>query len=637
MTSIEAISNGSFPEAIILDVNLTNKIISKKALPGDIYRLYPGGSALGVYLMLQEIKPKIDPLSPDNILIFAVSPFAGLPISGMSRLTISTKSPLTGGCGDAQAGGDFPAFLKANGYDAIIFRGRAENPTYIYIDGDKIELKDAANIWGKVTGEAEEIIKKEIGTNNVEIAQIGPAGENMVKFACVINKKTRANGRNGTGAVMGSKKLKAVVVQRSKTITPYDKEGFSSLTTSTEMKERVKGFAEGWGAGGTTTFLFQQNRNGFLPTKNYTEGFMDDAPKIDGRKMWETGILKARETCYACAVRCKRVISIPGKVNPEYGGPEYETLATFGTYCGVTDLETICLCNQLCNMYGLDTISAGATIAFAMECFEKGILTKERTDGLELTFGNHEILPIITEKIAIREGFGDFLAEGSKRCADQLGEKALPLFMGVKGQEFPAHMPQIKPGLGVLYSINPYGADHQTCEHDTMVAIPGNPFKARMDMVGNYIHYTTPTILDENKMKYIFDSQCFYSVNDTLGLCTFVWGIAWQLYGPDNLLDLCKYGIGWNTTMKELLEIGERRINMMRYFNAREGFTKEDDDLPERVLKPVPAGPGKGIGIDRDQFHNAQDIYYKLAGWDEKTGNPTEETLKRLKLDWLLN
>ncbi len=626
-----------FPEAKILKVDLTNSNISKKILPGDIYKLYPGGSALGVYLMLQEIKPGIDPFSLDNVLVFSVSPLAGLPISGASRLTISTKSPLTGACGDSQSGGDFPAFLKANGYDAIVFLGRADSPKYLYIDGENVELKDAKNAWGKITGDAEEIIKNEIGNKNVEIAQIGPAGENLVKYACVINKKTRANGRNGTGAVMGSKNLKAVVVQRRKTISPHDKEGFNSLTTSPEMKERIKRFADGWGAGGTSTFLLTQNRSGFLPSKNYSEGCMEEAPKIDGRQMWETGILKGRETCYACAVRCKRVIDIPGKVYPEYGGPEYETLATFGSYCGVTDLETICICNQLCNMYGLDTISTGATIAFAMECFEKGILTKENTDGLELTFGNQDVLPILTEKIAKREGIGDFLSEGSKRCADKLGEKAIPLFMGVKGQEFPAHMPQIKPGLGVIYSVNPYGADHETCEHDTMIAIPGNPFKPRMDIIGDYDHYTESTILDENKMRYIFDSQCFYSMGDSLGLCTFVWGIAWQLYGPDNLLDLCKYGIGWDASIKELLEVGERRINMMRHFNAREGFTRSDDKLPERVFNPVPEGPGKEIGIDKDQFHKAQDMYYKLAGWDDKTGNPTKETLKKLKLDWLLN
>ena len=637
MTTTERDLNSSFPDAVILDVDLTNQHTLKKILPGDIYKLYPGGSALGTYLLLQGMKSKVDPFSPENLLIFAVSPLTGLPVSGTSRLTVTTKSPLTGTCGDSQAGGDFPAFLKSNGYDAVVFHGKSERPCYIYIDGENVEIKDAKNIWGKITGEAGDLIKKEIENKNIEIAQIGPAGENLVKYACIINKNTRANGRNGTGAVMGSKNLKAVVVKRQKTIQPFNKEGFNSLTTSSEMKDRIKGFSDGWGAGGTTTFLYTQNRTGFLPTKNYSEGYMEDAPKIDGRKMIETGILKGRETCYACAVRCKRVIDIPGKVYPEYGGPEYETLATFGSYCGVTDLETICLCNQLCNMYGLDTVSTGATIAFAMECFEKGILTKETTDGLELTFGNQDVLPILTEKIAKREGFGDFLAEGSKRCADQLGDKAIPLFMGVKGQELPAHMPQIKPGLGIVYSTNPYGADHITCEHDTNIAIPDNPFKGRIDMIGDYNHYTDSTILDENKVRYIFDSQCFYSMNDTLGLCQFVWGIAWQLYGPDNLLDLCKYGIGWKTSIKELLEVGERRINMMRQFNAREGFTKDDDKLPERVFNPVPEGPGKGIGIDKEQFYKAQEMYYKMAGWDEKTGNPTEETLRKLKLDWVLN
>ena len=632
------IEQKSFPDAIILDVDLTNRNVSKRSLSGDIYKLYPGGSALGVYLMLQEIKPKIDPLSPDNLLIFSVSPFTGLPISGTSRLTITTKSPLTGGCGDSQSGGDFPAYLKANGYDAIIFRGKSDKPSYFYIDEEKVEIKDAKNIWGKVTGDSEKIIKKELGEDKIEVAQIGPAGENLVKFACVINKLTRANGRNGTGAVMGSKNLKAVVVKRNKTVKPHDKEGLStSLLTSPEMKARIPRFANGFGKYGTSGTVIPMNTSGFLATKNNSTGFLEGAEKIDGKAMDETGILKGRETCYACAVRCKRVIDIPGKVDPQYGGPEYETLATFGSYCGSLDLETICICNQLCNMHGLDTISTGATIAFAMECYEKGILTKDQTDNLELNFGNHKVLPILVEKIAKREGVGDFLAEGSKRCADKLGKEAQSFFMGVKGQEFPAHMAQQKPGLGVVYSVNPYGADHQTTEHDTMIAIPGAPFKGRTDMVGDYKHYEVSTILDENKIHYIFDGQCFYSMQNSLSLCTFAWGIAWQLYGPNHLLDLCKYGIGWETDMKQLLEIGERCLNMMRFFNAREGFSKEDDKLPERVFKPIPEGPGKGTGINKEEFDNAQEMYYKIAGWDGNTGNPTEETLKRLSLEWLLD
>ena len=637
MTTTKKNPNSTFPDATILDIDLTNKQISKKTLSGDVYRLYPGGSALGVYLMLQEIKPKTDPYALDNLLIFSVSPFTGLPISGTSRLTITTKSPLTGGCGDSQAGGDFPAYLKANGYDAIIFRGKSEQPSYVYIDGEKVEIKDGKNIWGKVTGEAEDIIKNEIGNEKIEIAQIGPAGENLVKYACVMNKNTRANGRNGTGAVMGSKNLKAVVVQRQKTINPYDKEGLSSLIKSPEMKARIKGFANSFGTYGTSGTIIPMNKSGFLPTKNYSQGFIEDAVKIDGKTLSESGFLKGRENCYACAVRCKRVVEISGKVDPKYGGPEYETLATFGSYCGVLDLETICICNQLCNMYGLDTITTGATIAFAMECYEKGIISKEDTEGLELNFGNHQVLPTLVEKIANREGIGDLLAEGSKRYADKLGDEAKTLYVGVKGQELPAHMPQQKPGVGIIYSVNPYGADHQSVEHDTLIAIPGNPFKARTDLVGNYTHYTDSTILDENKVRFAFDGQCFYSMINSLCLCTFVWGFAWQLYGPAEIIKLCKYGLGWDTTIKELLEIGERCFNLMRYFNAREGFTKDDDKLPERVFNPVPEGPGKGVGINKEDFYNAQEMYYKMAGWDEKTGNPTEDTLKRLQLDWVLD
>ena len=409
----------SFPDARILDVDLTTGKISTRVLPGEVYRLYPGGSALGLYLILQEMDPKVDPLSPENMLVFSVSPLTGLPVSGTSRVTTTTKSPLTGTIGDSQAGGFFPIHLKANGWDAVVFRGRAEKPVYLYIDGDNAELKDASNIWGKVTGEAERIIREELGHEDVEVAQIGPAGENLVRYAAIINMCNRANGRNGTGTVMGSKNLKALVVKKGKGLKPYDPEGFKEFSKRVVNMIKENPNIEGLGEFGTDGDLEGFSDEGFLPTKNWTTGYFPEGAKnITGTTMAET-ILKDRDTCYACAVRCKRVVEVPGVVDPLYGGPEYETAASFGSYCGITDLTAVSLANQLCNMYGLDTISCGATIAFAMECYEKGILTLEDTDGLELKFGNEKVLPELIRKIVYREGIGDILAEGSKRAAQK--------------------------------------------------------------------------------------------------------------------------------------------------------------------------------------------------------------------------
>ncbi len=627
-----------FPDAKILEVNLSNRKIETKIIPGEIYRLYPGGSALGAYMLLQEMKPGIDPLSPENILVFSVSALTGLPISGISRLTVTAKSPLTGTIGDSQAGGFFPSHFKANGWDAVVFKGKSAAPVYLYIDGEKAEIRDAQNIWGKVTGEAEAIIREELGDKNIEIAQIGPAGENLVRYACIINMCNRANGRNGMGAVMGSKNLKAVVVQKAKAAKAYDQDGFRELAAGVKQRLEENATVAGLGLGGTDGDLESFHNEGFLPTKNWTTGyFPEGAKKITGTTMYET-ILKERDTCFACAVRCKRVVEVTGVVDPLYGGPEYETCATFGSYCGVTELETVALANQLCNMYGLDTISCGATIAFAMECYEKGLINNKDTEGIELRFGNSSAIPVLVEKIAKREGFGDLLAEGSLRAAYKIGKDAVSLSISVKGQELPAHMPQFKPSVGLVYAVNPFGADHQSSEHDVFLVLPpDSKERQRLAQIGVWKGYDNPFELDDEKVRFALESQKYFSVLDTLCLCQFVWGPSWELYGPDDLVDLCRYGIGWDTSMHELMLVGERRINMMRFFNAREGFDKKDDKLPARLFEPFIDGPSKGVCLDKAAFESAVEAYYDLAGWDKNTGNPTEARLRSLSLGWLLD
>lgn len=624
-------------DARILDINLNHKIFTTRTLPAEIYRKYPGGSALGMYFLLKEMKPGIDPLSEENLLIFSVSPVTGLPISGQSRMTVTTKSPLTGTAGDSQVGGFIPAQIKANGYDCIIFRGKAEKPVYVYIDKDKVEFRDADKVWGKVTGEAERIIQQELGEARIEVSIIGPAGENRIEMANIMHQRSRANGRNGLGAVMGSKNLKALVVKKQAPCKAVDMEGLKTLTK--DVKERIAAnpvivdTAKN-GTAGVVDFHLQE---GFLPGKNWSTGTLAGGEAISGTTITNTA-LKERDICYGCAIRCKGVVEIEGKADPEYGGPEYETVATFGSYCGNTNLADICQANQLCNMYGIDTISCGATIAFAMECYEEGLLTKKDTDGLDLRFGNGSVFEKLIPKIALREeGIGALLADGSARAAEKIGKGAEKLVVACKKQEVPAHMVQMKPNLAVNYAVNPFGADHQSSEHDTalMAAKDSQDWKW-VKLLADFEDCDAYGILNNNKAKFAFETQKFYSMLDTLCLCQFVWGPAWQLYGPAELVDFCKYGIGWDTSIRELQEIGERRINMMRCFNAREGFTKKDDALPERLFIPMPDGPNAGAKINKEDFEIALAYYYELAGWGKETGNPTEETMKRLDLEWAL-
>ena len=624
-------------DARILYVNLTDQTHKVETLPSEIYRKYPGGSALGMYLMLRDMDPTIDPLSPENMLIFAVSPLTGIPISGQSRMCVTTKSPLTGTAGDSQVGGYIPAHLKGNGYDAIVFNGKAEKPVYVYIDKDNIQFKDAKNVWGKITGDAEKIIAEELGETKIESSMIGPAGENQVLYACIMHMRSRANGRNGVGAVMGSKNLKAMVVKRQTPSKPADQAGLKTL--SGNVKERIiaNPVVEDTGVTGTGGVVDFHGAEGFLPTNNWSDGYMEDFMNIAGTTLTNT-ILKARETCFGCAIRCKREVEVPGRVDAAYGGPEYETLATFGSYCGNSDLADIAEANQLCNMYGLDTISCGATIAFAMDCYENGLLTKEDTDGLELKFGNGALFKPLIEKIAYKEeGIGALLALGSARAAEKIGKGAEDLTVTSKKQEWPAHMVQMKPNLAINYAVNNFGGDHQSSEHDPalMAADDSNDWKWS-NMLADFEKVDAYGILDANKAKFALATQKFYSTLDTLCLCQFVWGPAWQLYGPEELVEFCKYAVDWDTSIEELQEIGERRINMMRLFNVKNGFNRSDDNLPKKAFLKIASGPNAGVGISAEDFETALDAYYDFAGWDKETAAPTEETIKRLGLEWAL-
>jgi len=621
--------------ATVHHVDLSRGTVETKTLPEDVYRKYPGGSALAAYLVLKQIPAGADPLGPDNVLVMAVSPLTGLAISGQSRMTACARSPLTGAIGDSQCGGFFPAEMRAAGTDAIVFTGRAAEPVYLWLHDGEAELRPAKHLWGKVTGDVDRLLKEEVGDPKVEIAQIGPAGENLVRFAAIMNMVNRANGRTGMGAVMGSKRLKAVVVRGTKSPKPARPEEFRGLVKRLkEMQEINPGI--GWfGEYGTAGVLAIQDKMGGQPTRNYTEGTFEQCKDIDGSTMVKT-ILKERDTCYACIVKCKRVVEVhePGiDVDPIYGGPEYETLTFFGSMCGVGDLKLLAKASADANKYGMDTISAGATIAWAMEAKTKGLLDDK---GLGLAFGDGQSVLRAIEAIALRRGVGDLLAEGSLRAAKTLGPAAVDLTVTVKGQELPAHMPQHKRSLGLIYAVNAFGADHQSSEHDSMLKTkPGSLHRRRLAELGEFGDLDLRDLSDD-KVRFAFTTQCFYSALDTLGLCQFVWGPSWQLYGPAETVELVRFGTGWDATMKELLEVGERRINLMRAFNAREGIGKEADTLPKKLFQPLGGkGPTAGVALTTEEFERARETYYRLAGCDPATGYPTPAKLADLGLDWL--
>ncbi len=412
--------------ATVYHVDLSRGTIETKILPEDVYRKYPGGSALAAYLVLQSMPAGADPLGPDNVLVMAVSPLTGLAISGQSRMTACARSPLTGAIGDSQCGGFFPAEMRAAGADAIVFTGESKQPVYLYLNDGHAELRPAGHLWGKVTAEVDQLLKDEVGDPKAEVAQIGPAGENRVRFAAIMNMVNRANGRTGLGAVMGAKRLKAVVVRGTKPPKPAHQEEFRGLVKRLKELQEANPGIVWFGQYGTAGVLAIQDKMGGQPTRNYTEGTFAQSKDIDGAVLAKT-ILKERDTCYACVVKCKRTVEVRDPdltVDPIYGGPEYETLTFFGSMCGVGDLKLLSKASADANMYGMDTISAGATIAWAIEAKEKGLLDDQ---GLGLAYGDGQSVLRAIEAIALRRGVGDLLAEGSLRAAQSLGPAAVDL------------------------------------------------------------------------------------------------------------------------------------------------------------------------------------------------------------------
>jgi len=565
----------------------------------------------------------IDPLGPENKLIFALGPVTGVPLPGSGRNCIGAKSPLTGGYAKSEVGGFWGAELKHAGYDAIIVDGKAEKPVYLWIQDGEASLRDASHLWGKNTKETQEAIRDELGDNLIRVASIGPGGENLVRFACIMNDLKDAAGRGGMGAVMGSKNLKAIAIRGHKRLKVADPERLKELRQW--FLDNPKLWASlhelGTGAG-----MEAGVAGGNIPVHNFLDGEFPEILNITAEAVRDTIRIKM-EGCYACPVRCKKVVKVdePYSVDPAYGGPEYETLAALGSTCDIGDLKAIAKGNELCGAYSLDTIGTGVTIAFAMECFENGLLTTKDTDGIELRFDNAEAMLKIIDLIAKREGIGNLLAEGTARAAQKIGRGATEFAMQVKGVEIPMHEPRVKAALGLGYAVDPHGADHVANFHDTFYAQPG----LQLDKV-KPLGVLEPLPADElgaHKVGTFRDVYLFRIALDHLVLCILL------PYDAKRITDILAAVTGWRTSTTEMLKVVERTLTMARLFNIREGLSAADDKLPNRFFQPKRNGVLSTKFYDPEQLEKAKSYYYTLMGWDAQTGIPTSETLERLGIE----
>jgi len=616
----------------ILRVNLSTGEISIEELTEDFYRLYPGGKALAGYFLLNEMPANVEPLAPENLLVIANGLLTGSPVATATRYVVSARSPLTGAYGESEAGGFWGPELKMAGIETILITGKSQEPVYLWIQDGQAELRPAGQLWGRPPAEVQADIRSELGDDKVRVLQIGIAGENLVRYACITNELRHFNGRNGLGAVMGSKNLRAIAVrghQRYQSMA-YAPDQLMALGRKLSQEVKKHPASAELQDRGTPGLVEMLNAGGILPTRNFRQGAFENVDNVKW-DAYEKEVLTARRSCYACAVRCKREAAVDGRVS-EYGGPEYETVGAFGPNCGVDDLRLIAKVNELCNTYLLDTISTGATIAFAMECYEHGLIGSEDTGGLELRFGNGEVLLPLVEQIATRTGFGDLLAEGSRRAAAKIGGDALFFAMQVKGQELAMHEPRGKYNVGMGYAISEIGADHLVVTHDPALSNPDSmAFKSAQPL--GITQAQPPRSLGPGKMQHFYILEKWNSFEKAVGMCFF--GPAPRSFiPPGEVLAAIEAVTGWEYSIQEALSVGERATNMARLFNLREGFSRKDDNLPERLFQPLENGKLAGQAIPREEFEQALTILYDLKGWEADSGVPTRERLEALSLGW---
>lgn len=583
---------------VILKVDLNKRSVEREELPDGIREKYIGGVGLATHLLFESGAYAAEPLSAENTFVLTVGPLAGTMFGGTSRLEIAFRSPLTGGLGSASAGGFFGPELKNAGLDGIVITGASESPVYLHIENDTAEIRDAAHLWGKDTYAVEETLREETGNKNLRVACIGQAGENLVKFAAFMGGRHNFAARGGPGAVLGAKKFKAIAVKSDGKREVADPARYQALRKKIKEKQQTDVTIKAYSAYGTDSTMQLGMLITDVPTKNWrVADWTEGSDKLNGVTMEQT-ILSGRKSCHACFVGCKRVVTVKeGKYKTEKDvGPEYETAASMGTLLLNDDLAVVTAANRLCNMYGLDTISAGSTIAFAMEAFDNGIITEKDTDGLALKWGDADAILKLIEKIAMRDGIGDTLAEGTKRAAEKLGKGAEEFAIQSKGMELPMHDPRAYHGLGLAYAVSNRGACH--IKHLNIVLEMGVYKYPEFGLSKPY-----PPLKKENKAEMTARSEELGFIISSLALCCFT---AWPL-SPANLAEMLDAVEGLKLTPESLQKTGERIWHLQRAFNVLCGLTAEDDTLPRRVLEPHPEGEISGLdnvvyGITKQQL-----------------------------------
>ena len=620
----------------ILHVDLSNRKIRVEEKEDSFYRSLLGGRGIGYHYLLKHVPPQTDPLSEKNILVLSTGVMTGSPLPAACRFAAVAKSPLTGAAGESESAGFFGPELKMSGFDAVVFHGKADTPVYLWVSDGKAEIKDAADLAGLGAQETEDAIRSEMGSSKIRVAQTGLAGMNQVLYANITNNLGHFCGRNGLGAVMGAKNVRAVAALGSQKIPLADPVFIKKTAGHYAKTFRDNPLGDSLYVYGTTAFAKIMSDSGCLPVNNFRRGRLDDVSPISG-DAYNKLLLKKRKGCYACPIRCKRMIALEDPkygVDSRYGGPEYETMAALGSNLNIVDLKAIAKGNEICNRYCMDTISAGMTIAFACECFEKGVITKEDTGGLALRFGDADLMIKLLEMIARREGFGDQLAEGSARLAQKWGIADKPYSLSVKGQEIPMHDPRVKVGVGIGYATSTYGADHMIAGHDAYFAEKGSFSLQSVSPLGIYdaMH---PTQITTTKVRNYIQLENLWRVMDALGLCLF--GYAPRGVMPiETMVQSLNAVTGWNTSLYELMKSGERGTMMAKAFNCREGFTIKDDLLPKRLFDSKPDGPDSGKKIFKEKdFEEAIELYYELIGCDPTSGRPSRGKLISLDLEWV--
>ncbi len=612
----------------MLRVDLTRKRVTTEPLDHDLERLFLGGPGIAAKMLYEEVEPWIDAFDPLNRLILAPGALTGTIVPCVGRHFVITKSPLTGYFAEANAGGFWGAELKFAGYDLLLVTGRSKNPAYISINDDAVSIEDARSYWGMNAREADRTIRRDLGDNRIRVADIGQAGENLVRIAGIMNDEAnRAAARCGVGAVMGSKNLKAIAVRGHGQVPVADAETLKREVRKLNSELARDEFTQNFHKYGTANGIEALVYIGDAPVANWTKNSeWESASELNlpgGYQKISVGI----RSCYNCPVACRRVVTVgnePYRTEEEIEGPEYETCAALGSMCMISDIRVVAKANDLCNIYGLDTISVGSTIAFAMECFEKGLIDKTDTDGIDLRFGNGEALIDLVQGIAFRKGFGDILAEGSRRAAAVVGRRSESYAVHVRGLEMGMHDPRAHQAMSLTYACSPTGGRHM--EGETLW-VEAPPFPVPEMGINGLDRLST-----EGKAEAAFKVQNLWMALSAAGYCLLACatGTA-RPYTITRNIELYNLATGRNLSLEDFMKAGERIFNVRRAFSFRHGAKRSEDTLPERLLRePIRAGPSKGSVA---QLERMLPEYYNIRGWDPITGMPLQSKLEELELE----